>query len=425
MNDIARAGLLRLEDRRPERGTRKKRKKRRSFRVLHLLIGWLCLPIALVFLFIGFWGEHRYDAAWAPQRMLAGVFGVAGLLLLLARRLMDGYEARTAVAAAPAARHAHEHRRRRHGAALLLALALTGALAALALHLLLWSGAVRNAAAADVRGARLDLALLEAVHSAARALADDDDLGVDHPDEKWARPVRRVLPEGIEVEWRIQDGGRRFDLNALAAPSGTETARPAADMVADLLRRAGQARPADAAEALRDAVDEDTDGRFEQRSDRSPVENRPLIGAWDIPRAAGFAGQSPPFPAPDGAEGKPALGDLTTLHPPAGRARPTVNVNTASRAVLLALLGDDQSAAVDALIAQRELHPLRALDPITVFVEPLRMARVRPWLDVRSAFFEIRATARDTAGGAVRRVVALAGREPDGRVRVLRWSSGA
>ena len=105
---------------------------------------------------------------------------------------------------------------------------------------------------------------------------------------------------------------------------------------------------------------------------------------------------------------------------PLPRDRPVrVNVNTASREVLLALAGVDQASAVLQLLAQREAGPLRTLQPIRQAVAPRLQDAVERFLDVRSLFFRVEAEA--LLGGQSERIRAIARRDENSAMVVVQW----
>jgi hypothetical protein len=86
---------------------------------------------------------------------------------------------------------------------------------------------------------------------------------------------------------------------------------------------------------------------------------------------------------------------------------------------LLAVLGIDQSYAVQALLALREGGPIRSLQPIRRSVEPRLQEVIERYLDVRSLFFRIEADALQD--GQATRIRAIARRGDKGEMNIVQW----
>jgi hypothetical protein len=181
--------------------------------------------------------------------------------------------------------------------------------------------------------------------------------------------------------------------------------------------------------ALQDGLDADGEGSFEAAAyaGRGAAAARPLdrlaLGWCELAGAAGVARAYLEEPRGQAARlGPPAVrvADVLAVVPGPRSAILPVNVNTAPGPVLAALLGEGRVAAVRAVESLRAAAPLASLDPIALLVDPLHMARIRPWLDVRSSTFRITAVAAEPPQRV--RVVALAERALDGRVRMLAWT---
>jgi type II secretory pathway component PulK len=109
---------------------------------------------------------------------------------------------------------------------------------------------------------------------------------------------------------------------------------------------------------------------------------------------------------------------LTVL--PGRRSKPSVvNVNTASREVLLGILGLEQEEWVQYILVMRKDQPLASIDAMSVVANPTLMGLVRPYLGVRSDTFRIEARAFE--GGRSAQLWALVRRNEAGDVEVLRW----
>jgi type II secretory pathway component PulK len=315
----------------------------------------------------------------------------------------------------------------RRGGALVFVLVMLGVLVTLLAHLLAESRGAGGLAAAVLERERLVAAATDAVRRAAQRLADDDDLLVDHPGEPWADEEVLTDPAGITVRTRVADEGSRLDINNLSMDPGTERRRPPEDILQDLFLLCGDPDPRERIEALRDWVDADNDGRFEAayylgRKPPSTPSNKPLATETEWLHIAGFSPAWLADPSLGEAESNslPRISDLVTAIPgPHGRTVP-VNLNTASEALLTVLFGRGQEYLARAVITLREADPLRSADGLAALADPIRMTRLLPWLDLKSAWFRIESMA---AGPRSRvRIVALAKREPDGTVKIVNWS---
>lgn len=402
------------------------RKKRRHFRKAGPLLGvatGMCFLIALFFAGMALFSTKGSSSL---QMKMGGLFGGAGLALGLVRSVMLALQARRHQRGTQANPFAQP---REHdedsGMALLVALVLVGVLTTLSLHGLAAARSRVRAAESVLRAEQLTLAAEAAVWRAMQRLADDEDLLVDSLDEAWAAPEERLDPDGVRLVTRVADENRFFDLNALAGQTG-DRRRPADDILIALLRQCGDAEPTARVQALRDWVDADGEGPREAawyaaKKPAYPCPNAPLLSWGEIRWIEGF-GQAPLDPAsvrraPD--EERPRPADLLTLGAAPTREPARVNINTAPSDVLLGLLGSDQEGLVRSFLALREAAPMRHLEVLALTMDPLRMHRLRSWLDVKSSLFLIEARAeRD----GMRRVVrAQVHRSREGAVRPLRW----
>lgn len=304
------------------------------------------------------------------------------------------------------------------GFVLVLTLVILGLLTSLAFQA---QSAARLALRTETRRAqrdRLRAAAADAAWEALRRLAADDNLLVDHTNEPWAEPAAWRLPDGTEVSVAVADENRCFNVNNLALGPVAAGKRAPLDVVRDLLPR--HPDPAAQALRLRDRIDPGREGAgiagaTNAVSDawlESPGELAELL-ATD-----GYAGGRPP-----GLTVLPLRQPGWTAVAPAGREIPArlepVNLNTASREVLLALLGPENSGAVMAICTQRESAPLVSL---AVLGRLLKTGADNPWASacaVCSSFFSV--TARAEQAGCRETVYVLAARDAQGSVGILRW----
>jgi type II secretory pathway component PulK len=105
---------------------------------------------------------------------------------------------------------------------------------------------------------------------------------------------------------------------------------------------------------------------------------------------------------------------------PVSRTRPIpINLNTASRETLRAVMGLEHDRLVDMVLTLRDIRPIRELDALIVTAGAEAFDRLRPHLDVRSRYFRIHARAE--RNGRRFESEALAIRENDGRIRIAQW----
>ncbi len=323
----------------------------------------------------------------------------------------------------PSTRPRHGPRR---GGALVFVLVMLGVLVTLLVHMLAESRTAGALASSILEREKLGAIASDAVRRAMQRLADDEDLLVDHMKEPWADPEALTDPAGVTVRTRIEDDGRRLDLNNLAMDPGIERRRPPEDILQDLFFLCGDPNPSERIEALQDWVDEDSDGRFEApfylaKKPPSAPPNRPLISWNEWTRVEGFSRAWIEDPSAGSAEpdSLPRIRDLVTLLPGRHNRTVPINLNTASEALLTVVFGRGQEYLARAVITLREAEPLRSADGIAALADPIRMTRLMPWLDLKSEWFRIDSTA---AGARSRvRVEALVKRESDGTVKVVRW----
>lgn len=280
--------------------------------------------------------------------------------------------------------------------------------------------------------ARLEAVAADEALAALQRLADDDDLQVDHADEPWAQPLARRRPDGVTVRVTTEDEGRRFDVNNLSSPRAAEGGG-ADEILAALLPPSGSWSGRDRTAALRDWMDDDREGNwedayYEEQKLAMACPNRPLATAQEWRWVAGWGeGWEVPAPAtadpvPPGAPPSIRLGDLLTWIPGEHRTPEPVNLNTAPEELLRALLGEAQRPIVRGILALRAAAPLRSHENIAILLDPLQFDRLRPYVSVRSRHFRVTATAASER--LALRVEALVRREGGGEIRILHWTVG-
>jgi len=315
----------------------------------------------------------------------------------------------------------------RSGMALILALAAVVLAGGLALYLQARAATLFRAEQTELRWEQLRLSAAEAAREALWVLAADDDLTVDHLAEDWALPRETNRTDGIVTNAMVEDAGRFLNWNNVGV-SG-RSGRSARDMLLDLLMFCNHFDAAVPVEALEDFVDANETGSYEapfyQTGDapfRPP--NRIMWAPAELLRVHGFK--------PDLFQPRPPVrrddlfsGDLTTATAvvPLPLEEPLpVNVNTASREVLMALTGLEQDAAVRAVLALRQVRPFGSL--VEIFTAyPELAAMLEGTVGTASTVFRVRA--RAAREGLACSVMAWVERDPDsGDIRILQWVEG-
>lgn len=408
---------------------------RHRFSLLLLVAGIIILLGAALFLALAPFSVE-------PQRdkllLFAAWFGGAGLLLLLIRasifvvpdlvrrRQSPSLQLRRAEATKRQQRLANQtNPQGKRGGVLILLLVLTGLVAAL----LLQSHALARTRTAERQASqeqtRLRQAAAEAALAALQRLADDDDLAVDSTNETWAARVEEQTPLGIFTWAAIRDEQSRFDINNLSLPDAPEQ-RSGEDIALDLQTLCGDFSPSARTDALRDFVDEDHNGAregdfYRHLTPPRVCPDRVLYGWREVLNIDGWQEEQLARRSLESSlDGFSAsLVDHVTLIPVARRRPIPININTASRETLRAVMGIEQDQLVDTVLTLRAIHPIRQLDVFSVTAGPENFERVRAYLDVRSHYFHVRARAEQD--GRQAGVEALVMRQDNGRVLVLQW----
>ena len=316
--------------------------------------------------------------------------------------------------------------RRRGGALVLLVMVVAAAVAVVLLYAQTRARQRLQVRTEEVQGAKLHLALTDAMLQALPLLADDEDLAVDHLDEPWAQPIEFVNPDGVSIRVEIHDACSKLDLNNLYVEVPTINQEPFANLVEEVLVRCGAPTPTFHVQALRDWIDPDDDGSREAphyREQQRPVTppNR-WFQSWDeLQYVSGFGPEwldtRPPVDPVERFDER--LRNLTTLLP-VSRTRPIkINLNTASHALLWALVGVENEARIDELVAYRKSNPLRKIGQASQLMPEAIHRRLEAYTDVGSAYFEVSGRAFHSGTGVSAR--ALVQREHDGNVEIIQW----
>ncbi len=258
--------------------------------------------------------------------------------------------------------------------------------------------------------AQLRVAAAEAAWNALRVLAADDNLHVDHTNEPWAAWQTNCLPNTVETVALITDENRYFNVNNLAAIPNNATVRLPSSIVQDMFTANDWPDPVGETQALKDWVDRDSEGTREAGyyhqahlllvPPNAPMESwAELDGVLNATRTERRA--APPA--------------LTILPDRVERLVP-INVNTAGREVLQAVLGAGRSALAEEICRRRDTHPVTALNQV---MDAKTLDAFRPYLDTRSRYFSLAAQA--ARNGQQEAIYALVRRDDQGEVEILRW----
>jgi len=93
-----------------------------------------------------------------------------------------------------------------------------------------------------------------------------------------------------------------------------------------------------------------------------------------------------------------------------------INVNTAGREVLQAVLGAGRNALAEKIFRWRAAHPVTALNQV---MDAKTLDTLGPYLDTRSRYFSLAAQA--ARNGQQETIYALVRRDNQGEIEILRW----
>lgn len=314
---------------------------------------------------------------------------------------------------------------RNDGSVLVVVLAVLAAVAALVLQVQLTARTRLHAQQTELRRASLVRAATTAARSALQRLADDRETLFDSRDEPWAKREEIRTPEGIDTIVNVIDENRFFDLNNLARRTDSSV-RSVEEVVLNLLNGSGQFDGGNRVRALQDWIDADDNGAHESiiYRDRKPpftCPNRPLVSWNELFDVDGWRREQFVRRGPSAMHGifEANLSECVTIIPAKHDRVVPVNVNTASRDVLMGVLGLEQDVLANAILSMRKIQPIQTIDAVQQLMEPALFAQVSPYLSVRSLFFRIDAQA--FAEGSSARIRAIASRDADGRVEIVQW----
>ena len=315
---------------------------------------------------------------------------------------------------------------RNSGAVLIMVLVILGLSAALVVQIQLNARVALQRERHALQQQQLQQAAGDAVRHALQALADDEDLLVDHAEEPWALPREEKTPAGIATLVRITDANRFFDLNNLGIPSTNQGVRPAEEILLDLMTQCGDFTPVAKADALKDWLDGDSEGAYEARfyqEKKPPYEPaQRILYAWnELLNVEGFAQSL--FKRHEHhairENFKSDLVDCVTLIPAPRNQPAPINLNTAGPEALLGVAGLSQDELVKKVLALRSIQPLRSVDLLLAAAKPEIIEAVRPYLAVNSRLFQVEA--RAYAEGQSLDLHVVAHRDESGNVQVLQW----
>ncbi len=272
-------------------------------------------------------------------------------------------------------------RRHARGAALVIAM-LLAALAA-AVTVALASGQERWRAGVEHRRDQVQAeALAQAGVQWARAVIDDDarTSSIDTLDEPWALPLPPTPVGNGSIEGRIIDAQGLINLNNLA-PAGATSVLARAELTA-LFTQAGVAPAlldgiAAAVDVTRDAAAEDA---FYARA--TPPRLSPSGPALRVAEYSKMRGMTPAALA--------AIEPYVTALPPPT----TLNVNTASATVLMAVLPGLDSDGATALVAGRSAKPFTTIAEFRARLPPSAVIVDERVFGVASGYFLVVVDAR-------------------------------
>ena len=177
-------------------------------------------------------------------------------------------------------------------------------------------------------------------------------------------------------------------------------------------------------DALGDWIDEDKAGIYEAafyeaKSPPAVIANRILFGLDELMNVEGWTASmlERRTDRPRGVLMDANLVENVTVLPvPRNRVIP-LNINTASPVALLGVLGIGRDGIVERIMTLRREQPLRSTALLAQLLGPAEYGQVAPYLDVKSRFFHIQATAYQDGRSA--RVYVLAERSDDGAVEAV------
>lgn len=316
--------------------------------------------------------------------------------------------------------------RRCRGSILILVLLVMGLLAALVFRSQTLARSRLVDHSTDLDLVQLRAAMTDGIRQALQTLADDPTMMTDHPLDPWNRAIDIESPAGVSTRVRMVELSGRFDLNNLYVKAPDLSSRPVQDITSDIFTECGDFEPAGRIDALIDWLDPDSQGfreqAFYEKKDPAYLPANYWLSGWsDLLHVEGF--DRAYFEArQESAGGQVFTAQFadTLCIIPVARNRPLViNINFASRATLVGVIGRLDSGIVDTMIASRKDNPISSVETFIAVLDDERADALRPYLGVRSSHFRVEANAWHQ--GHASRMEAIVQRDSKGEISVLRW----
>lgn len=311
-----------------------------------------------------------------------------------------------------------------NGSVLVPVLAVLGTIVVLVAHMQSQAFAAMRHADALAVMTRLQLAAADTAQIMLQRLADDDfGEGVNY-NQDWAKPLEMERADGVRVSAAIYDEQAAFDVNNLAVRQIPGGVRRPEDVLSSVLSVCGDAEAVLRARAVRAHI-HPRESALGERNEVDDGRQRPVNAILTMGELADVNHWSRdylsrPLPSIDVSSERPVpLWTVLTVGPGRADRLATVNINTASREVLLGILGQERQNIVDLFLDYRERAPLNSLIELRAFVPGRILDPVSPYLDVYSTRFrlEIEAWYR----GRYTQLLVWAERNSDGAVQITGW----
>ena len=405
------------------------RKYRRRLSLVLAVIGGISLVISVVMAAAGMMRmAHEQDRFYR----VALVYLASSAAVLLVRYLFFVLPQKVRYHQSDTAQRRREYYRqvqrpvtsssKKEGSILLFAIVLLGIISTVAVHALVSSRSLHKEAALMARQSLLKSAAIDTAHAALQLLADDD-ATVDHLEEPWAKTSEEIDPAGIARRLRVRDLQSAFDLNNVSV-AATAGAWPPTEILAGIMTSCGIFTPGNQVEALRDWVDNDNAGMYEKEhylKKTAPYvpADRILYSMGDLADVEGWnAGMFEQKPGGGRAMFSGDLVESVTVIPAARSRVIPINLNTASPDALMGLFGIGGESMVERILIRRKAGPIANLDFLERQIDPAIYERIGAYIDFRSSWFLVEASAHGEGG--VERVDLVAYRGENGRVDVVR-----
>jgi type II secretory pathway component PulK len=316
--------------------------------------------------------------------------------------------------------------RRCKGSILILVLVVMGLLAALVFQSQTLARSRLVDHSTDLNLVQLRAAMTDGIRQALQTLADDPTMMIDHPLDPWNRAIDIESPAGVSTRVRMVELNGRFDLNNLYVKAPDLSSRPVQDILSDIFTECGDFESAGRIDSMIDWIDPDSQGfrerTFYQKKDPAYLPANYWLSGWsDLLHVEGF--DRAYFEArQEGAGGQvftaPFFDTLCII--PIARNRPVmININFASRVILVGVIGRLNSDIVDTMIASRKDNPISSVEPFIAVLDDEHADALRPYLGVKSSHFRVEANAWHQ--GHASRMEAIVQRDSKGEISVLRW----